>query len=142
MPNEAEKIQTLESAFILHWIILEHLFLIHNISWLSKDQMRKISSVEKLSFLLVEYDLKSNVSKQYKKEISKLTKVRNKLLHFGKFANNRAKKNAELIIELTEFITAKTLGLFPSVVFNTPEKLEEFLSKKGEEGKRETDLIV
>lgn len=134
MPNEAEKTQTLESAFILHWIILEHLFVLHNINWLSEDQMRKISSTEKLSFLLVEYDLKSNVSKQYKKEISKLAKVRNELLHFGKFAGNRAKENAKSIIELTEFIVAKALGL-------SPKKPKGFL-KNGEEGKRETDLIV
>jgi len=127
--KHAEKRQILEAAFILHWIILEHLFTSHNRRWLSDEQIRKLSSVEKISFLLVEYALKSEISKSDKKRISELAKVRNTLIHFGKFPDVKAEKTAQLVIRLTEFIIAKTLGLLPSNVFNTIERLEEFFKK-------------
>jgi len=126
--KHAEKTQILETAFVLHWTILEHLFTLHNRKWLSDEQIRKLSSVEKISFLLVEYALKSEISKPDKKRISELAEVRNRLVHFGKFPDPRAKKNAELVIRLTEFIVARILGLLPSNVFNTIEKLEQFFN--------------
>jgi len=128
--KQAEKRQVLESAFVLHWTILEHLFTLHNRKWLSDEQIRKLSSVEKISFLLVEYGLKSEISKLDKKRIKELAEVRNKLVHFGKFADAKAVKNAKLVIRLTEFIVAKILGLLPLDVFDTIKRLEEFFNRR------------
>ncbi|OYD17569.1 hypothetical protein CH333_00120 [candidate division WOR-3 bacterium JGI_Cruoil_03_44_89] len=126
--KHAEKRQILETAFVLHWTILEHLFTLHNRKWLSDEQIRKLPSAEKISFLLVEYALSSEITKPNKKRISELAGVRNRLVHFGKFLDARAEKNAELVIRLTEFIVAKILGLLPSNVFNTIERLEQFFN--------------
>lgn len=125
--NHAEKRQILETAFILHWTILEHLFALHNRKWLSDEQIRRLFSVEKISFLLVEYALKSEINKSDKKRISELARVRNTLIHFGKFHSARDVKIAVLVIRIAEFIIAKILGLLPSNVFNTVEELERLL---------------
>ncbi|MCG2712727.1 MAG: hypothetical protein L6416_10470 [Candidatus Omnitrophica bacterium] len=126
--KNAEKRQVLENSFISHWTILEHIFTLHNKSWLSDEQIRNLSSVEKISFLLVKYALKSEVSKSDKKKVSKLAGVRNRLVHFGRFPDKESEENAVTVIRLTEFIVAKILGLLPSNVFITIERLERFLN--------------
>lgn len=127
--NHAEKRQILETAFVLHWTILEHLFTLHNRKWLSDERIQKLPSAEKISFLLVEYAPSSEITTPNKKRISELAGVRNRLVHFGKFPDVMAEKNAELVIRLAEFIIAKILGLLPSNVFNTIEKLEQFFNR-------------
>ena len=51
-------------------------------------------------------------------------------MHFGKFPNMAAEKDADLVIRIVEFIVAKTLGLSASNVFNTLQRLEEFLKEE------------
>jgi hypothetical protein len=58
-------------------------------------------------------------------------RIRNRLIHFGQFPERDAvHSDAALFIRMTEYITAKALGLFPSNIFNTVEGLEEFLANK------------
>jgi len=120
----------LEAAFSQCWTIWEHLFTIHNRSWLSDKQLRRIYSDEKVAFLLTEYELINEIDQKSRQLIqSRLANIRNRLIHFGRFPKyDKVHKDADLFIRLTEVILAKTLKLVPSNVFNTIERLQEFLS--------------
>ena len=121
--------RTLESTFIQCWTIWEHLFAILNDQWLSKKQIHLMSSTEKISFLLVKFALIGEIDSASRKRIEALAKIRNRLIHFGRFPEHETvHDDASLFIRLTEFIVAKTLGLSPSNLFNTVEKLEFFLN--------------
>jgi hypothetical protein len=120
--------QILESSFIQCWTIWEHLFSILNQNWMSEAQIRKLDSVEKISFILIEFALAQEINKKSKNRIMDLASIRNRLIHFGKFPDrDNVLNDAEFFIRLTEFVIAKVLGLLPSNVFNTVEKLENFL---------------
>lgn len=136
LANQAFRCQPLETAFTQCWTIWEHLFWVLNCRWLSGEQSKRLSSTEKIAFLLVEYALKGEIDKSEKERINSLAEIRNRLLHFGHFPKRGSLyPDARLFIRLTEFIIAKTLGLEPSNVFNTMEELEDFLKRKPE-GKR------
>ena len=58
--KEALKQQSRESKYMNFFIIWEHLFYLLNKSWMTENQMKRISAKEKLSFLLVYYDFDYN----------------------------------------------------------------------------------
>lgn len=126
--------QALESSFIQCWTIWEHLFTLHNQSWLSEDQIRNMSSHEKIAFIMVEYGIKDIIDKSERKRIQSLSKMRNRLIHFGRFSEGSVNDDAVLFIRLTEFVIAKILGLEPSNLFNTLEKIEKFFNNAGTMG--------
>ena len=122
--------QVMEATFTQCWTIWEHLFAILNEKWLSEKQIRLMSSVEKISFLLVKFALVGEIDNASRKRIESLAEIRNRLIHVGRFPErDTAHRDALLFVHLTEFIIAKILGLVPSEVFNTMKKLEEFLNK-------------
>jgi len=121
--------QPLESSFIQCWTIWEHLFAILNRNRLSSEQIRQLSSTEKIAFLLVRFALRGKFDPTSRTQIKSLVKVRNRLIHFGRFPERGSvHDDAVLFIRLTEFVIARILGLLPSNVFNTVERLKEFLS--------------
>jgi len=121
--------QSLESSFSQCWTIWEHLFAVHNRNWLSIKQIRQLDSSEKIAFILTEYALRNEIDDASRKRITSLAEIRNRLVHFGQFPERGSvHDDAVLFIRLTEFVIAKILGLSPSNVFNTMEKLEEFLN--------------
>jgi hypothetical protein len=123
--------QPLEASFIQCWAIWEHLFAVLTEKWLSAKQIMHISATEKISYLLVEYAFKDEISDVDRKRIASLAEIRNRLVHFGRFPNRgTVYDEAVLFTKLTEFIIAKILGLAPSNVLNTMEAMEEFLSSK------------
>lgn len=127
LAREAFRRQTIESAFTQCWTIWEHLFAVFNKSWLSDNQIRNLPSSEKISYLFVKYSLADEINDKSRKPIVSLVKTRNRLIHFGKFPKDASKENAVLFVRLTEAIVAKSLGLTPSNVFNTEERIEELL---------------
>jgi hypothetical protein len=131
LAKQAFRRQILESAFIQCWTIWEHIFAILNRKWLSKEKIINLSSYEKISYILVEYAIRDEISNVDRNKIKSLADIRNKLIHFGRFPElDSVQKDAELFIRLTEFIIAKILGLSPSNLFNTIEKLDAFLCSK------------
>lgn len=129
LAKQALKRQILEATFIQCWTIWEHLYAVHNRNILSDKEIRRKNSVEKISFLFEKYALVHEISATTRERIRSLSQIRNKLVHSGRFPEGSSVHNdADLFIRLTEFIIAKTLGLYPSNLFNTVEKLEEFLS--------------
>lgn len=121
--------QPLESSFIQCWTVWEHLFAVLNRNWLSSRQIRKLSSTEKIAFLLVRYALRGEIDPTSRARIESLAEIRNRLIHFGRFPERGSvHEDAVLFIRLTEFVIARTLALSPSNVFNTMERLEEFLN--------------
>ena len=120
--------QPLEAAFIQCWTIWEHLFSILNQSWLSKNQIQLLSATEKISYLLVKYALRDEITEAERRTIKSLAKIRNRLVHFGRFPERGSvRDDAVLFTRLTEFIIARMLDLSPSNVLNTMERLEAFL---------------
>jgi hypothetical protein len=121
--------QPLEAAFIQCWTIWEHLFSILNQNWLSSGRIHRISAVEKVSFILVEYALRDEISEADRKRLESLANIRNRLVHFGRFPDRGAvRDDAVLFTRLTEFVIARILDLVPSNVLNTMEGLERFLT--------------
>jgi hypothetical protein len=120
--------QPIESAFTQCWTLWEHLFAILNQNWLSAKQIQQLDASEKIAFILTEFALKGEINDQSRKRIKSLAEIRNRLIHFGRFPErDEVYDDAVLFIRLTEFVIAKILGLSPSNVFNTTEKLEKFL---------------
>ena len=118
--------QILETSFILCWTIWEHLFTLHNKNWLDEEKIHRLSGIDKIANIFVEYDLFKEIDSKSRKVIQKLCKTRNKLTHFGKFPdkNPNSKEDAEIFIRLTEIITAKILGLTPSDIFSAENRLK------------------
>ena len=120
--------QPIESTFTQCWTIWEHLFAILNQNWLSAKQIQQLESSDKIAYILTEFALKGEIDELSRKRIKTLAEIRNRLIHFGKFPErNSVYDDAVLFVRLTEFVIAKILGLTPSNVFNTTEKLEKFL---------------
>lgn len=127
--------QILESAFMQCWTIWEHLFAILNQKWLSKEKIINLSSFEKISYILVGYAIREEINNEDREKIKSLSEIRNKLIHFGCFPERDSVRNeAELFIRITEFVIAKILELSPSNLFNTIEKLDDFLCSKKKKG--------
>lgn len=127
--QQASYEQPIESAFTQCWTIWEHLFAILNQNWLSLKQIQQLDSSEKIAFILTEFALKGEIDSQSRSRIKTLAEIRNRLIHFGKFPErDSVYDDAVLFVRLTEFAIAKILGLTPSNVFNTTERLEKFLS--------------
>jgi hypothetical protein len=135
LAKQAFRRQILESAFIQCWTIWEHLFAVLNQKWLSKKKIISLSSFEKISYILVEYAIREEINNEDREKIKSLADIRNKLIHFGRFPERDSVRNeAELFIRITEFVIAKILGLSPSNLFNTIEKLDNFLCSKKKKG--------
>ncbi len=127
--QQASYEQTIESAFTQCWTIWEHLFAILNQNWLSMKQIQQLDSTGKIAFILTKFALKGEIDEQSRNRIKTLAEIRNRLIHFGKFPDgDSVYEDAVLFVRLTEFVIAEILGLRPSNVFNTTERLEKFLS--------------
>lgn len=119
--------RTLESAFLQFWTIWEHLFTVLHRNRYDAKTIQNINSRDKISYLLVEYGLKEAVEKSTRTNITKLATIRNRLVHFGRFPEaDGVHDDALFFIRLTEVIIAVILGLEPSNVFNTLDKIEAF----------------
>jgi hypothetical protein len=127
--RQAIQRQIIETSFILCWSIWEHLFTLHNKKWLDKRTSETLSGYEKISFILSEYFLIS-LDDKAKQEIGKLARTRNRIVHYGMKADDIDYKEMEMFIRLTEQLMAMILELQPSNVFNSTEKLKDFLSGK------------
>jgi hypothetical protein len=133
LAKQAFQSRTLEASYIQCWTIWEHLFTVHNQCWLSEKQIHELSSYEKIAFLLIKYGLCDEVNTNSRKRIMDLSKIRNRLVHFGRLPESQnVYKDAIFFVRLTEFILVKILGLLPSNVFNTIEMLEDFIGKNSE----------
>lgn len=127
LARQAFKMQVIESAFIQCYTIWEHLFALHNQTWLSDGEITKLSSLEKISFILVHYKFMDEIKKDHKSKLQKLVQLRNRLIHYGKLSDTATHEDALLFIRLTEGIIAKILGLQPSNIFGTKEELAKFI---------------
>lgn len=139
LTQQAFRSRSPDIAFTLCWVVWEHLFAILNREWLPDDRLVRILSSDKLAFLFIKYKIKPNITKENRKQIEKWKKIRNTLVHFGRFSEldpkNSAKHSSKYdsayddvisFIRFTEFIIAKILKLSPSHALNT-KKMDEFL---------------
>jgi len=121
--------QIIETAFISCWTIWEHIFAIRNRKWLDNIAIEQMSGDKKIAFILNEYFLK-NIDDTARKNIQKISKTRNRLIHFGKKTEQIDYKEMEMFIRLTEQLIAIILELSPSNIFNSFEALDSFLTCK------------
>lgn len=121
--------QIVETSFISCWTIWEHIFAIKNRKWLDNTAIEQMSGDKKIAFILNQYFLK-NIDDTARKNIQKINKTRNRLIHFGKKTEQIDYKEMEMFIRLTEQLIAIILKLSPSNIFNSFESLDNFLSGK------------
>lgn len=134
--NQALQQRSIETAFGQCWTIWEHLFACLTDPWMSMSTIRQLSSKEKIAFLLVHFGVRMQLEHQEKSRLDDLVAIRNRLIHFGQFPERDAvHADAEMFVRMTEYIAAKALGLFPSNVFNTVERLEKFLTTESKQAK-------
>lgn len=130
LAKDAFRLQSIESAFIQCWTIWEHLFAVLNRRWMSRREILRISSAEKIAFILVRFELRDQVDERSRRQIESLTQMHNRLIHYGRFPErDSVQENADLFVRLTESVISRILGLAPSNLFNTVELLEEFLQQ-------------
>ncbi|MFA7245015.1 MAG: HEPN domain-containing protein [Candidatus Magasanikbacteria bacterium] len=120
--------QIIETSFISCWTIWEHIFAIKNRKWLDNKTIGQMSGDKKIAFILNEYFLKE-INDIARKNIQKINKTRNRLVHFGKKTEQIDYKEMEMFIRLTEQLIATILELSPSNIFNSFEALDSFLKK-------------
>jgi hypothetical protein len=116
----------IEPAFMLCWTIWEHLFATDNRKWLDSAAIEQMSGDKKVSYIINKYLLVS-IDEKARKEIKRIAQARNRLVHYGKKADNVEFKEMELFIRLTEQVMAIVLGLQPSNAFNSFERLNALL---------------
>jgi hypothetical protein len=121
--RSACKRQILETSFITCWTIWEILFTVHNQSWLSDDQIIKLPASEKISYILTRYRIKDSLDQTDRKGIKRFVKIRNTIVHAGRFVDDSALHDATLFIRVTAIIVAKILGLSPSDVLGSQAQL-------------------
>lgn len=122
--------QIIETSFISCWTIWEHIFAIKNRKWLDNRAIEQMSGDKKIAFILNQYFLKA-IDESARKNIQRINKTRNRLVHFGIKTDQVDTKEMEMFIRLTEQLIAVVLELSPSNVFNSFEKLDSFLKGKG-----------
>lgn len=118
--------QIIETSFISCWTIWEHIFAIKNRKWLDNKAIEQMSGDKKIAFVLNEYFLKK-IDDTARKNIQKINKTRNRLVHFGKKAEQIDYKEMEMFIRSTEQLIAIILELLPSNIFNSFERMNDFL---------------
>jgi hypothetical protein len=118
-----------EPAFLLCWSVWEHLFAIHNREWLDDSSIEQTSGDKKIAFILNKY-LLVKIDDPARSEIKRITKARNRLIHFGKKPDNVDLDEMIMFIRLTEQIIAIVLELQPSNAFNSIDHLHTFLKGK------------
>ncbi len=129
--NHAFRRQILETSFSLCWTIWEHLFALHNDDWLDRQSIHRISGKEKVTFVLSRYGLRGHVNLVDSPSIEELMQVRNRLIHFGMFPEEKSKEKAMAFIKWTEYLIARTLGLYGKETFDSLEKFEAAVNLKG-----------
>ncbi|MDP4008292.1 MAG: hypothetical protein Q8P68_03825 [Candidatus Peregrinibacteria bacterium] len=121
--------QIIETSFISCWTIWEHIFAIKNRKWLDNKAIEQMSGDKKIAFILNEYFLK-NIDETARKNIQKINKTRNRLIHFGKKTEQIDYDEMVMFIRLTEQLIAIIFELSPSNIFNSFEALDKFLAGK------------
>ncbi len=119
--------QIIETSFISCWTIWEHIFAIKNRKWLDNKAIEQMSGDKKIAFILNQYFLKK-VDNTARRNIQRINKTRNRLVHFGIKTEQVDTKEMEMFIRLTEQLIAIILELSPSNIFNSFEKLDSFLN--------------
>lgn len=119
--------QIIETTFILCWSIWEHLFALHNQSWMNPRTIETLSGKEKITFIY-DYYLKNTPQVFSDPEINQLVKTRNRIVHFGRRAKEEDGDAMERFIRMTERLVAIILGLEPSFVLEGAERLRKTLA--------------
>lgn len=131
--------QPLESRFIHCWTIWEHLFTVMNRHWISTDTLKNIHSHEKISFLLTKFAFVGAVDNKSREQIKTLAGIRNKIVHHALIPAEVSKEDMLLVLQLTEFLIAKILGLIPSNLFNTLDALDLFLKQTANSSRTQSE---
>lgn len=124
LANHAFRRQILETTFSLCWTIWEHLFALHNDDWLDKQSIQRLSGKEKVAFVLSRYALREHLDLLENASIEELARTRNRLIHFGMFPTEESEEKAAAFVKWTEYLIARTLGLYGPEVFDSVEEFE------------------
>lgn len=132
--KQSMKRMDVEPTFILCWAMWEHLFgsisprptNSQGIEFTDEQIEKDISAEYKITYFLANY-FGLVLNSESRQEIRRIVNARNKLVHFGKKPEDVDLKDMELFIRATECLVCKIFELEPSNVFNTNERLAQFL---------------
>jgi len=123
------KQENIEQAFLLSWTLWEHFFTLHYRYWLDDKSIGQINSDKKIAFIL-HYYFGQEINDFARGRIRRLSKARNRLVHFGPIPENVSFGEIEMFIRLTEQLMAIVFGLDPSNALNSFDRLQSFLKGK------------
>lgn len=126
------KQENIEQAFLLSWTLWEHFFTLHQRHWLDDKSIEQINGDKKIAFILYHY-FRQDINDFARGRIKRLTKARNRLVHFGPIPENVDLNEIEMFIRLTEQLMAIVLGLEPSNALNSFDHLQNFLKGKNQD---------
>lgn len=128
--EQAIKQRTITSAFTQCWTIWEHLFFCLNCKWMSEQNIRNTRADEKIAFILHHHGILHHIDKNCRDVIQRMVNTRNRLVHHGFFPDSlQAIADAQLFVDLTEYVAVKAMRLIPGEVFNTLEQAIILFSK-------------
>lgn len=125
--RQAIKQHEIEPAFLLCWSVWEHLFALHNRHWLDDTSIDHISGDKKIAFILHRYFLVEidNIAREAIQ--GRITRARNRIIHFGPIPDNVDLEDMIMFIRLTDQLMALALRLEPSNALNSLNHLQRFL---------------
>ncbi len=126
--------QVLEKAFLMAYVLWEHVFYMEKRTTLSEKQIKDTDGAQKVRFLLERYGFTPKLNGEQKTSIyESLTQTRNNLVHYGMFRQKEHEQHDAIqFVELTTRLLAKILGLEPADAKNTQEWLETMIRCKPE----------
>ncbi|MFA4955294.1 MAG: hypothetical protein WC641_08380 [Patescibacteria group bacterium] len=122
--KQAIQRQIIETSFVLCWAIWEHLFTLHNRSWMSERTIVNLSGEEKIRFVYGAYFQQPS---KVASEFAQLVKTRNRIVHYGMPVRPEDNDAMERFVRTTERVVAVILGLLPSFVLEGAEDLRRTL---------------
>lgn len=131
LANHAFRRQILETTFSLCWTIWEHLFALHNDEWMDRQSIHHLSGKEKIAYVMSRYGLRGHLNVLDSPSLKDLATTRNKLIHFGMFETEVSEKKAATFVKWTEYLIAKTLGLYEVEAFDSVEEFEAAANERG-----------
>ena len=123
------KQEDIEQSFLLSWTLWEHFFTLHQQYWLDNKSIEQINGDKKIAFMLYHY-FGQDINDFARGRIKRITKARNRLVHFGPIPENVDLNEIEMFIRLTEQLMSIVLGLEPSNALNSFDRLQNFLKRK------------
>jgi hypothetical protein len=119
--------QIIEVNFILCWTVWNQVFSAEHRNILTDIELWNTSEKDKIAYVFRKYFVSESMNQTAMDAIERLCRCRHRVVHIGKKTENVDTQEMVMFVRATEFLITKVLGLKPSDLFGTWEKLALFL---------------